>query len=170
MALYRSKSTPTSPSPKASLSKAMESISGASSISQEPKKKPSARKHGAETRKPALSVSLLDQKVFPAVSLLDQPEESEPETGIDMRQVSYLDQNDAETEFRPLLDQSGLSISEFCSLTGTPLSTGKNWSRGATQAPRVAIAWLKMYLLVCSLGAREEAIQLLSGEAPCDTL
>ncbi len=48
-------------------------------------------------------------------------------------------------DFRALMDLAQLTQKRFAELTGTPLRTVEDWSRGASPAPPIAKAWLRLY-------------------------
>lgn len=55
------------------------------------------------------------------------------------------------SEFAQKLQESGLTLAEFCRRTDTPYQTAKNWKtdqdkKYAVKAPGIAIAWLNLYI------------------------
>ncbi len=56
-------------------------------------------------------------------------------------------------EFQTKLRASGLTLVGFAKVSGTPLSTVKDWSRGASKAPPIASAFLDLWLKTQAAGA-----------------
>ena len=50
------------------------------------------------------------------------------------------------TKFSNDLERVGLSVKEFCELTGTPLQTAYNWKRGVRRTPGIALFVLSFLL------------------------
>lgn len=49
-------------------------------------------------------------------------------------------------DFKALMELADLTQKQFAELTGTPLRTIEDWSRGASPAPPIAKAWLRLYI------------------------
>jgi DNA-binding transcriptional regulator YiaG len=52
-----------------------------------------------------------------------------------------------EPTFKELIQASGMSLTQFSVLTGTPLSTAKDWSRGSSRTPKVALCFLCLWIM-----------------------
>lgn len=49
-------------------------------------------------------------------------------------------------DFKELMAIADLTQKQFAEITGTPLRTVEDWSRGASSPPPVAKAWLKLWI------------------------
>lgn len=49
--------------------------------------------------------------------------------------------NDLKTK----LETTGLSLAEFCKLTGTPYNTALQWKSKKRRTPPIVFAWLELY-------------------------
>lgn len=116
-----------------------------------PEKPPSARKRGAETTEVGLSVQQVNPVSSSKVQGIDHEKQEKNKKVQKQYQVQHLD-----SDFRKSLTSAHLTLNRFCSLSNTPASTGKNWSRGFNRAPGISITWLKLFTFACSLSSRAE--------------
>lgn len=51
-----------------------------------------------------------------------------------------------ETIFYKKLNEAGLSMKEFCELTGTPYRTAQDWKSGVNKTPPIVVKFLDLYI------------------------